>query len=99
MTDKPPRASWESLSHAKPASEAIAVPAEDTPEEMVMRAVLIGPGAEMLAWLRKEYIEKRNRAGASEAELREMEAQRALVHRLETMRDRGIAIKTERNKT
>jgi hypothetical protein len=97
MTDKPPRASWQALDRSQQ-PDAAAPTTDDTPEEMVMRAVLIGPGAEMLAWLRKEYIEKRNRAGASEADLRELEAQRALVHRLESMRDKGVAMKTERNK-
>lgn len=98
MTDEaPPRASWESLSR-KPGEPAGPLPS-DTIEEMVMRAVLIGPGAELLAWLRKETIEKRNQPGASEASLRELEAQRALVQRLEVMRDRGVAMKTERNKT
>lgn len=87
MAGNPPRESWEALQgkaqHERP------IPETDTPEEMVMRALSAGPGRDLLDWLKREYIEKRNLPGASEAALRELEAQRALVDRLEKMKNAG----------
>lgn len=99
MTDnrKPPRESWEGLKRTYPQGTAPDVPDADTTEEMVMRAVS-GPGQALLDWLRAEFIEKRNRPGASEAELRELEAQRSLVSRIETMAKKGAQITAERAK-
>lgn len=47
-------------------------------------------GSEFLDLLYAMTIDKRQRAGASDAELREAEAQRRLVAELETLRDKGI---------
>lgn len=95
---KPPRESWEGLRREfSVQGTQVDAPETDTVEEMVMRAVS-GPGQALLDWLRAEFIEKRNRPGASEAELRELEAQRYLVHRIEDMRDKGAAITAARAK-
>lgn len=91
----PPRESWEALQRVGGVQSAGAPP-EDTAEELVWRAVSAGVGADLLDYLRSITIEKRNHPGASEAELRESEAQRVLVHRLETMRDRGAEIASAR---
>lgn len=99
MTDKPapPRESWEGLTRrSEPASTA--PPDHDTPEEMVMRVLSGGDGPNLIDWLRREYVDHCCRPAATEAEIREAEARRQLVRRLEAMRDRGVIIARERNK-
>jgi len=93
----PPRESWESLQRQGGAQSA-EPPAEDTAEELVWRAVSAGVGADLLDYLRSITIEKRNTPGAPEADLRELEAQRALVNKLQIMRDRGAEIAAARSK-
>lgn len=53
-------------------------------------------GRQMMQILRSRTIERRARPQATEAELREMEAQRALVHDMEKERDRGIEVMDRR---
>lgn len=98
MTSKPPPASWESLQQ-RPRGVSTEPPDHDTPEELVWRATSAGVGKDLLDWLRAEYIEKRNQPLAHEAQLREFEAERRLVARLEQMRDSGAEIARGRNKT
>jgi hypothetical protein len=87
MTEKaPPRESWEGLQQ-KPAATANGNPDDDT---MVLAATSSGAGQQLMEYLRRRYIEHRNRPGASEAELREAEACRRLVGDLEAMRDRAM---------
>lgn len=93
---KPPSATWESLRRQ---NAAAAAPAHDTPEEMVLRATTGPDGYALMEWLRQEYIERRNGPMATESALREAEACRGLVDRLEKMRLRGIEIAASRNKT
>ncbi|MDR0449163.1 MAG: hypothetical protein LBG89_01730 [Rickettsiales bacterium] len=47
------------------------------------------PGAQVLKHLRSITIERYLGANATEAELRTLEAQRALVHQIETQIERG----------
>lgn len=91
MTGTPPKASWENLQRPQRAARP-ALSDGDTPDELVWRAVSAGVGADLLAWLREEYIEHRDRPESSDAQLRESEAQRRLVRDLEKMRDRGAEI-------
>lgn len=63
-----------------------------------MRALAGGPGSVLLAWLRAEYIEKRDPPNAHDVQLRESEARRFLVDRLEKMCKRGLEIAASRSK-
>lgn len=95
MTAKPqpPRESWESLiERAQP--ESVAVPDQDTDEELVFRAL----SDELLEWLKRRYIEFRDPERASEPQLRESEAKRRLVYDLERMSKRGAEIAAARAK-
>lgn len=58
-------------------------------EQNYARCFGTGAGAAVLAHLRKITIERTLGAGASDAELRGLEAQRALVHQIENMVRRG----------
>ena len=92
MTDpkkpEPPRQSWDALqnrgSTVRPAGST------DGEDEIVMVAVTGAAGSRLMEWLRKTYIDHHCRPAASEAELREADACRRLVHRLEDMRDRAL---------
>lgn len=87
MSDqKPPRQSWESLNRGSTIRPAGST---DDDDAMVLAATTSGSGRLLMDWLRETYIEHLCRQGASEAELREAEACRRLVHRLEDMRDRA----------
>lgn len=72
------------------------VPAEaspqtnDTFEDVCARVFTSGDGRELLKHLYAQYIDRSCRPLASEAELREAEAKRALIRDLETRRDAGI---------
>jgi hypothetical protein len=97
-----PKVSWEALRNRPLTPVAAAIErTADTPEEMVWRAVSGGLGADLLEWLRSETIEKRDPADATDAQLRESEANRRLVAKIENMRDRGAEIAAARikNKT
>ena len=94
MTDTPPRESWEGLRRGT----VRPVVGSEGDDEMVMRATSGGDGRLLLEWLRKTYIEHECSPGASEAELREAEAKRRLVHGLENMRDRAIERAGQRSK-
>lgn len=92
-----PAACWEQFSRSREAG-TLTPPDTDTAEELVWRAVSAGTGKDLLDWLRAETIEKRDPERATEAQLRESEAKRNLVHRLEMMRDRGAEIAAARQK-
>jgi hypothetical protein len=81
----PPRESWEALQRRQ-----VQPVSTDGDDETVMLAVTGLVGERFMEWLRKTYIEARCRPGATEAELREAEAKRALVFDLETRRDRAL---------
>lgn len=94
MTDRPPPQSWEGLQQRVPRHAAQI--ASDTPEEMVMRVTSGGEGKKLLDWLHAEFVEKTCAPGASEAELREADAYRRLVKRLERMCEQGAEIARQR---
>ncbi len=58
-------------------------------EQNYTRTFSTSAGAAVLGHLRKITIERVLGPGVSDAELRSLEAQRALVHQIETMIERG----------
>ncbi len=60
-------------------------------EQNYTRAFSTAPGAAVLAHLRRITIERVLGPGATDAELRSLEAQRALVHQIEGLITRGRA--------
>lgn len=89
---------WDDLSKPQRRSKQGGELPTDTDEELVMRVLSGREGQRFMEFLRAETIEKRNRPNASDAELREMEAQRQLVARLELMAKRGAEIAASRSK-
>lgn len=65
-------------------------------EECWARLLMSPDGQQALAWMREQTIEKRNRAGATEAEIRELEAQRRFVAEIENLNERGLKAMSER---
>jgi hypothetical protein len=71
---------------------ADAAPADEVTAADVCASIFTGAsGKDFLRHLYAMTIDKRCRPGASEAELRELEAQRRLVAELERLRDEGLA--------
>ena len=101
MTDQPaePRAHWGRL-HRRQRTDAAAVQSgQATPEETCAH-IFAGPrGDDFLDLLYAMTIDKRCRAGASNEELREHEAQCRLVADLEKLRDQGLAAIAAARKT
>ena len=82
----------EAYAHRRPPSEGPSTPPQQAKLQQLCAHVFTAPnGRELMELLRKATIEHRMRSGASEAELREMEARRSLVFDLEKWRDAGIA--------
>jgi hypothetical protein len=90
--------SWDDLSKPRRGSRQPDELPSDTPEELVMRVLSGREGERFRDFLRAETIEKRNTPNASDAELRELEAQRRFVARLELMATRGAEISASRSK-
>jgi hypothetical protein len=87
MSARPPN--WGEFSR----KQAGAAPATgDTADfsETCMRVFTSPDGRDLLKHLYAEVVDARGRPQASDAELREAEAQRRLVFRLEQLRDEGI---------
>lgn len=78
--------SWEELDRSR-----VAEPAADEFTRLCGSVFSAGTGAELLAMFRAMTIEKTLPDGASEAQLRALEAQRSFVRRIEVATARGQA--------
>lgn len=83
---------WQEFDHtarnARRQSEA--PPKEEDAADVCARLLITSDGREFLRHLYILFVDKRVRAHASEAELREAEAKRNLVYELERLRDLGL---------
>jgi hypothetical protein len=101
MTDtaKPvePAAHWGRLERKQASVES---PLRGDTDDETCAHIFAGPrGRDFLDLLYRLTIDRRQRAGATDAELREAEAQRRLVADLEAMRDRGLEALAKARKT
>ena len=74
-------------------------PERESFEDICARSLTTADGRELLRFLYEQYVDRRDRPGASEAELRESEAKRRMVFELEVARDAGLERAKNRNKT
>lgn len=88
--------SWQNLQRRQAARPQQAAAATRSDDETVAAVLSGGNGDQFLRILYAMTIDSRCRPGASEAELREAEAKRHLVHQIEQMRDRGLQSMKER---
>lgn len=89
-------ASWDDFKREQRGADAAK---DDDIAETCMRVFGSADGRDLLKHLYATYVDRRCRPGATEAELREAEAQRRLVHDLEKLRDEGAQRVKDRTKT
>lgn len=88
---------WLEFDHSR--KQNVEPATEQDASDICARVLTSGDGKEFLRHLYALYVDKRCRPQATEAELREAEAKRQLVHDLEKLRDDGLKRAVEQKKT